>query len=430
MEFSIHDYIEALSRYGKGLSVLYAEDEVNIAAQVEGFLRKFFEDVRTASDGLQAWQAYEERPCDILVTDVMMPNMSGIELCEKITEVNPHQKIVVVSAHNESEYLMKLINMGVDKFLLKPFDNKRFLRALYSVSNDLYEHSERLRLQEELKANLETTQLILDMMDDALVIVQEGVVVRANLRFLQLAGAESAEAFNGMGGRIDMLFVRAKGYIGHCSNNELLELLQKDPMQKALVKDTEGAMVMLLRQKQISDVSTIVMLTDVTTMEKDILVHRQKLLTNPFTGIPNKVAFVEKLQEAVQQAECSVVLVTVVEYAQMIKWHGKESALEVERLLSSSIKMLLENRNFIKSVYFANYDKNRFVLMADQKTAAVLADAIEERELTYSYRRDEKDEAHNVKLRARTKIVSFAKETQIKDAVDVIEQKFEQLSIE
>ena len=79
MELSFHEYLDGLKLYGKGLSVLYAEDSLEVQVQVESFLRKFFEDVRIASNGLQAWQAYNERRCDILITDIMMPEMDGVE---------------------------------------------------------------------------------------------------------------------------------------------------------------------------------------------------------------------------------------------------------------------------------------------------------------------------------------------------------------
>jgi two-component system, cell cycle response regulator len=430
MELTVQDYLKGLALYAKGQSILYAEDEPTISTHVEHFLRKFFDDVRVTSNGLEAWHAYEQRPCDILVTDVMMPQMDGVELCQKITSANPHQKIIVISAYNESSHLTTLIDIGVDKFLHKPFDNRRFLRALYSISRELYESSEKERLQQQLKINLETTQKILDMLDDALLVVEYGQVVRANDTFFRLVGATDIESFNEAGGRIDKLFLNAKGYIAHCTNKELTEKLRVEP-QKALVKDEEGTRVMLIRQKSLSRASQIIMLTDVTTMEKDVLNGRQKLLLNPFTGIPNKMAFVAKLQESLKQGDCSVVLATITNYSQMIKLHGKEYALEVERYFSESVKSMLETKGLQKSVFFANYDKKCFVLLGETKTVTAMATILAQKEFFYNYKRaSEGSEVHTILLRVHTKTIPCTKDMASEEMVAAIDKAFETMSLE
>jgi len=62
-----------------------------------------------------------------------MPKMDGIELSKEIFKINPDQIIIVISAYSESQYLMDLINIGVEKFLLKPFSYKEIISILYDV---------------------------------------------------------------------------------------------------------------------------------------------------------------------------------------------------------------------------------------------------------------------------------------------------------
>lgn len=57
---------------------------------------------------------------DIVLTDIIMPSMSGLELAKKIKEISPKTKIIVVTAYGSSEYLMEAIEIGVDGFLTKP----------------------------------------------------------------------------------------------------------------------------------------------------------------------------------------------------------------------------------------------------------------------------------------------------------------------
>jgi CheY-like chemotaxis protein len=114
------EYRDKLEKYSKDISIIYAEDEFVVRDIIERFLLKFFSDVRVAVDGSEALNFYKERPADILVTDITMPIMNGIELCERVREINSEQKIIITSAHNDSDKLMKLIDTNVDSFLLDP----------------------------------------------------------------------------------------------------------------------------------------------------------------------------------------------------------------------------------------------------------------------------------------------------------------------
>jgi two-component system, cell cycle response regulator len=428
MELTIHELVDALTRYTKNQSVLYAEDEPEVRSQVELFLRKFFSDIRVASNGVEALQAYQERACDILITDVVMPQMDGIELCEKIVSANPYQKIVVISAHNESEHLMKLINMGVDRFLLKPFDNRRFLRALHGVSLELYERSEKARLQEQLKINLETTQHILDILDDALLIVENGHITRVNRRFLKLAGVANLDAYNEAGGRIDKLFVPAKGYVAHCDNTELLEKLKKGEEVKVLVREGEGMKILLLHRNKLDERSDLLSLVDVTSIEKDMLTHRQKLLINPFTGLPNKTALHEKLQDMVPKYPVTTVLITMLDYQKVIKWLGKQKANDAEKFIVDKIKELLKDKK-IQLVYFANYDQNKFVILTNKNDSKSIVALLHNHEFPFSYSSNLDEgmfDTLNIKLQAVSK--SFAINEPMLVVIDGIEREFGTIS--
>ena len=68
-----------------------------------------------------------------------MPNMNGIELIKKYLLNKSFSKVIVLSAHNESEYLMELVNIGIAQFILKPIDYNNFLDVIYKVSKMIYE---------------------------------------------------------------------------------------------------------------------------------------------------------------------------------------------------------------------------------------------------------------------------------------------------
>ncbi len=134
---------ESLLKYSKKLSVLYAEDHEELRNSTVEILSSFFTDVATAEDGLDALNTYknyflkENKYYDIVLTDIKMPNIDGVALIEKIYEINPQQKIIVISAHDESEYLLPLINLGIHQFIQKPIEFNKLLDVLENISKNI-----------------------------------------------------------------------------------------------------------------------------------------------------------------------------------------------------------------------------------------------------------------------------------------------------
>jgi diguanylate cyclase (GGDEF)-like protein len=133
-----------LYKYTQNLHLLYVEDDENLREETVEILEDFFASVEVCGDGAQGLEKYRAfykkngLYFDIVITDINMPVMNGIDMSEQIMALNPKQSIFVVSAYNEPHYLTKLINMGVDKFLIKPLQTKQLVQALYKKSKDIY----------------------------------------------------------------------------------------------------------------------------------------------------------------------------------------------------------------------------------------------------------------------------------------------------
>ncbi len=172
------DYI-ALEKYGRELSVLFVEDDEGISKEMNFLLGDIFTKVDSGFDGIEGLSKYNqyfqanEKYYDLLITDIRMPNMNGIELIKNIYSINPSQKVIVLSAHNESEYLMELVNIGIAQFILKPIDYNNFLDVIYKVSKMIYEDkllnnndkkeiSPFINITDELIWNKELKQLFLN----------------------------------------------------------------------------------------------------------------------------------------------------------------------------------------------------------------------------------------------------------------------------
>ena len=130
----------------KDLSVLLAEDHEPTRLSLEEMLQDLFKEVRSCANGKDALDAYTERGeenlFDLIITDIQMPQINGVELTKKIKEITPQQQIIVLSAHTDKEYLLELINTGISYFVTKPFEYDTFLKTLYSISSKISKKEE------------------------------------------------------------------------------------------------------------------------------------------------------------------------------------------------------------------------------------------------------------------------------------------------
>lgn len=165
------DYV-LLKKYSKDISILFIEDDADIRNETKELLEEIFLNVHIAIDGKDGLEKYlkfyKENNVyyDLVLTDIKMPNMNGIDLCKAIYEQNNKQIILVLSAHNENEYLMKLINIGIRQFLLKPLEYKIFLDVLFKINREIYfdknkeKENDLIQLSDNLFWNKKNNELI------------------------------------------------------------------------------------------------------------------------------------------------------------------------------------------------------------------------------------------------------------------------------
>ena len=140
-EISIKEKSNTLKDIAFGMRVLFAEDDLIIQEQFKTFLLRFFAHIDTANNGVEALEYYAKNKYDLVITDLSMPQMNGIELSRHIKDTNEDQFIIVVSAHSESDKLINLINIGVDGFILKPVDIPLVIQQLLKICTIISDHN-------------------------------------------------------------------------------------------------------------------------------------------------------------------------------------------------------------------------------------------------------------------------------------------------
>ncbi len=112
------------------LTLLYVEDDSEERAQVAHFLQKKCAHLLLASNGIEALKIYEESRPDMIISDIMMPEMDGLTFSEIIKKRNPSIPILLTTAFNDATFLHRAIDVGVDNYVLKPIDLSKLHAAI------------------------------------------------------------------------------------------------------------------------------------------------------------------------------------------------------------------------------------------------------------------------------------------------------------
>ncbi|WP_024953620.1 response regulator [Sulfurospirillum arcachonense] len=125
--------------YSKELSVLYVEDDIELNEETFDIFSDLFKVSQSTLNGQEGLEEYNKfhnetgKYYDIVITDIQMPKLNGIELIKKIQELNKDQEIIVISAYSDADKLMSLIEHGISDFLLKPISYKKLIEVIYKV---------------------------------------------------------------------------------------------------------------------------------------------------------------------------------------------------------------------------------------------------------------------------------------------------------
>lgn len=119
--------------------ILYVEDDHAIRTSMHTILNRRFSNIHVAENGLIGFELYHQISPRVIIVDLKMPQMGGLELISKVRKIDPHVYIIVTSAHSDKEDLLSAIHLNVNRYLIKPIDFNELLIHL----ND--EHERYLR---------------------------------------------------------------------------------------------------------------------------------------------------------------------------------------------------------------------------------------------------------------------------------------------
>jgi DNA-binding response OmpR family regulator len=142
-------------------SILLAEDEERLRESFQRVLLLYVSEVYSAKDGEEAYTLYKKHRPDIVITDIKMPKINGLELVKMIRLKDAETPIVVTSAYTDQDFLMELIKLSLVEYLVKPVKERDLSRVLAACAQRLYQdHRTLTSITDTLQYDLENKLFI------------------------------------------------------------------------------------------------------------------------------------------------------------------------------------------------------------------------------------------------------------------------------
>ncbi|WP_419765182.1 MAG: response regulator [Arcobacter sp.] len=181
--------MDNINEFIKKLKILYVEDEEQARIMFSKFLNKKFEISISCSNGLEAYEEYikaekENVPFDLIISDINMPKINGIELLEKIRDLNNDIPFIFTTARTESEQMIKAINLNAHAYLLKPIDFSLIDKTIEKICMEIY-YKKNYELQKK------ETEAYLSILNKEAIVTKtdfNGNITFVNDAFLDISG--------------------------------------------------------------------------------------------------------------------------------------------------------------------------------------------------------------------------------------------------
>jgi diguanylate cyclase (GGDEF)-like protein len=343
----------------KDISVLYVEDEKDVREFTSKLLGSLVKKVYSAQNGLDGLEQFKEHKesIDLIVSDINMPKMDGLEMCSLIKEINKNIPIVITSAHNDPSFLKAAINIGVSTYAMKPIDLYQLVDSMIKAIEPIYLKNKleelNISLETRVEEEIQKIKSILDAQDNIVILANKERMKKVNKRFLEFFQVSSLEEFPNQTSKILDLFINDYGFINKellegktCWFNHVKSMPEVDRVVK--IKNSEGddrIFTINIDNYENQDDFFVISLTDITGLKEKSNLLEYQASHDSLTGLFNRNKFKEIFGKEVRrgiryQNKLSLLLFDLDSFKVVNDTHGHPVGDEV---LKEIAQIVLEN---------------------------------------------------------------------------------------
>lgn len=320
--------LKQLQEIAQDITVLYVEDDEEIREQTGSYLKRFFNSVEVCKNGKDGLDSYALKHHDIVITDIKMPIMDGLEMSLEIKKLNRKAEIILITAFSETELLLKAIDIGVEQYIIKPINAAIFASTLIKTIR-------LIKLEKHTQILHQRIQNILNFQDNLLFVTDLKHINSCNKAFLKFFRLESHKEMREKGFCIVRSFLPGEGYMDSNNMEQFCKELLEGGAQKLRVKLLDKSenreriftpKISMLPQSN----EYIVSLTDITDFEAHYKDLEFKATHDTLTRIYNRLKFESVLEGEVSRAlrysmKLSLVIFDVDDFKKTNEIYGNEA---------------------------------------------------------------------------------------------------------
>ncbi len=369
------------------ISILYVEDEQSIREGYAKALDRLCDKLYIAQNGQEGLELYKEHSPDIIISDIKMPVMNGIEMVRAIRKINPDECcIIFTTAHSDSGYLFEALELQVNGYLLKPVQKNILKSKIENLSNIIIK--EKINLQQKMQIEEQKTilQNIIDTEQNLLLVTDFENVLFANSAFLESFEVKNVEEFNQKCERILDIFLPLPHYLHQGLTNEnetFYDLINKTDESRRSVTlisthgNPKAYHVNISRIKHKNRDSYLLSLTDITKMNIEKIHTEKKAYYDGLTGVYNRNKFNELFDYELKRVKrhehaSSLVILDIDHFKNFNDTHGHLIGDEVLILIAKMMQKSIRSTDV-----FARWGGEEFVMILPQTDIKATQELVE-----------------------------------------------------
>ncbi|WP_418641263.1 EAL domain-containing protein [Sulfurimonas sp. ST-27] len=146
--------LQELKNYAKELHLLFVEDDLDARTSTFEMLKNIFTHITVVTNGQEGIEKFKNEKFHIIITDINMPIMNGLDMIEQIRQQDTKIPIFILSAYNDAEYILRAIQLGIDGFIIKPLIYQQFLTVLKKALEKIHLETLAKNYQEHLEREI------------------------------------------------------------------------------------------------------------------------------------------------------------------------------------------------------------------------------------------------------------------------------------
>ncbi|WP_457626483.1 diguanylate cyclase [Persephonella sp.] len=317
------------SSYLKELTLLFVEDEKSVREVFAKLISNKVKKIFVASNGKEGLEIFITEKPDIVISDIRMPVMDGLEMAEKIKEISPETPVIFVTAFTDVEYLLEALNIGAEGYITKPVN----MNILYKKLNFIAENIINKRRLQELTQILE---IVLNEYSNPVLLLENNKIKLYNRAFMEIFGDIKD---------IDDLKNR---------------VLQEDECQNRFIEKDKSIICISKNnlktyfEVNIKKISKFKILYFI-----DITEYRKKIFIDELTGVYNRY-FLKILEKKVVGRTVCLIMCDVDNFKQINDTYGHQTGDKVLREIGKTLNRFLRKNDVV-----IRYGGEEFLILLD-----------------------------------------------------------------